>query len=217
MKACTWRGRLMLKFVHERECRDLCQDLRVGRPHTSSAMSLGSLKTRIFEQKKQIVGNGVMFSRYGAPFGLTDLRSFALLFATYHSDIGSNSHGHLDNHASPSCIRSSPSPVNFATVDLLQLPYSVNVMNTHETRVSHIVIPFHGRYRRWAKKLQRDRLRWLRKRERPLPAPSKDVRLSSSTRPHGGFHRPRHSIPKHLHVRIVGFRVRIKSLQSQAY
>lgn len=73
----------MLKFVHERECRDLCQDLRIGRPHTSSAMSLGNLETRIFKQKKQMVGNGVMFSRYGAPVDLTVLELFELLFATF--------------------------------------------------------------------------------------------------------------------------------------
>jgi hypothetical protein len=120
----------MLKFVHERECRDLCQDLRIGRPHTLSAMSLGNLETRIFKQKKQMVGNGVMFSRYGAPFGLTFLGRSHYYLSPFRSDTGSNSHEDLEDHASPSCIRSSPSPVNFGTVHLLQVPCSANVMTS---------------------------------------------------------------------------------------
>ena len=61
----------MLKFVHQRECRNLCQNLRIGRPHTTLAMSLGNLKNaQDLSKRKRMVGSGVMFSRYGASFDL---------------------------------------------------------------------------------------------------------------------------------------------------
>ena len=40
------RGKYMVGFVYQRGCRDLCQDLRISRPHTTSAMSVGNLKMR---------------------------------------------------------------------------------------------------------------------------------------------------------------------------
>ena len=101
----------MLKFVDERQCRDLCQDLRIERPHTSSAMSLGNLKTRILKRKKQMASNGVMLSRYGAPFDLRFLGRSRYYLPPFASDPKSNPHRHLDTRCLAELYSIEPLPV----------------------------------------------------------------------------------------------------------